>query len=90
MLAANFSWQDLKSKVTYLYSDSLARVRKGLNALGWYPVFLNEATGQAYIERYGECKLVEGLAGFEDFEKVKTKSKPLYDTSTGEMLSQLS
>jgi len=68
-------------------SDSLARVRTGLNALAWYPVFLNEA-GQAYIERYGSWELVEGMPGFEAYEPVKTKFKSLYDTSTGEMLCQ--
>jgi hypothetical protein len=66
-------------------SDCLARVRTGLNALAWFPVFLNDA-GQAYIERYGKWEAVEGLAGFEYFEKVKTKSHALYDTSTNEMV----
>ena len=68
-------------------SDCLARVRTGFNALAWYPVFLNEA-GQAYIQRYGEWEAVDGLAGFEGYDPLKTKFKSLYDTSTGEMLSQ--
>jgi hypothetical protein len=66
-------------------SDCLARVRTGLNALGWYPVFLNDA-GQAYISRYGSWELVEGLAGFEAYEPVKNKSKALYDTATNELI----
>jgi len=68
-------------------SDSLARARTGLNALGWYPVYLNDS-GQAYIQRHGRWEPVEDLKGFEAYEPVKTKSKALYDTSTGEMLSQ--
>lgn len=66
-------------------SNCVARVRTGLNALGWYPVFLNDS-GQAYIEQYGKWVAVEGLTGFEDFEKLKTKSHALYDTSTNEMV----
>ena len=69
-------------------SDCVARVRTGLNALAWFPVFLNEA-GQAYISRYGRWWPVEGMPGFEAYEPVKTKSKALYDTSTGELLSKV-
>ena len=68
-------------------SDCVARVRTGLNALAWYPVFLNEA-GQAYIFRFEKWEPIEGLRGFEAYEPVKTKFKSLYDTSTGELLSQ--
>jgi hypothetical protein len=68
-------------------SDSLARVRTGLSPLAWFPVFLNDA-GQAHIQRHGRWEPVEDLKGFEAYEPVKTKSKALYDTSTGEMLSQ--
>jgi hypothetical protein len=57
-------------------SDSLARVRTALNALAWFPVFLNEA-GQAYIERYGSWELVEGVPGFEAYEPVKTKTSEM-------------
>jgi hypothetical protein len=67
-------------------SDCLARVRTGLNALGWYPVYLNDV-GHAYVERYGKWEPVGGIAGFENYEPAKTKSKPLYDTSTGELIA---
>lgn len=71
----------------FVPSDSLARVRTGLNALGWFDVFLNQADGQAYISRYGKWELVEGMPGFEAYEPVKTKLKQLYDTSTNEMVA---
>ncbi len=67
-------------------SDCVARVRTGLNALAWFPVFLNEA-GQVYVSRYGRWELVEGMPGFEAYEAVKTKFKSLYDTSTGELIT---
>jgi hypothetical protein len=67
-------------------SDCVARVRTGLNSLGWYPVYLN-AAGQALIERYGKWETVESLAGCEDFEKLKTRK--LFDTATGELVSHL-
>lgn len=84
MLAPDFSWQDLKSKVTYLESDALARVRVGANALGWFPVYLNEASGAAFIKRYDQWWRVEGMVGFEGFEKLKTKQ--LFNPLTGEMV----
>jgi hypothetical protein len=84
MLAPDFSWQDLKSKVTYAESDSLARVRTSENALGWFLVYLNEATGEPHIRRYDRWETIAGLKGFEGFEKLKAKE--LYNPLTGEMV----
>jgi hypothetical protein len=67
-------------------SDCVARVRTSENALGWFLVYLNEASGAAFIKRYDQWEPVEGLAGFEGYEPVKTKSKALYDTSTNELI----
>ena len=69
-------------------SDCLARVRTDLNALAWFLVFLNDE-GQAYVERYGKWVAVQGLAGFEAYEPVKTKVRTLYDTATNELIGAI-
>jgi hypothetical protein len=77
----------VKGAVTYAESDCIARVSTSENTLAWFPVYLNEGDGQAYISRFGKWEAIEGLAGFEGFEKLKTKR--LFDTATGKLASHL-
>jgi hypothetical protein len=68
-------------------SNFLARVRTDLNTLGLFLVYLNQETGEPYIFRFEKWVAVGDLKGFEGFEKVKVKTRDLYDTSTGERVA---
>ena len=81
MLVPGFSWYAVKSAVTCTESDCLARVRTSPNSLAWYDVFLRESDGHAYLKRYGRYEAIDGLAGFEGYERIKTKL--IFDTSRG-------
>jgi hypothetical protein len=70
----------------FVESDSYARVRTSDNVLGWFLVYLNQETGEPYILKFEKWVAVEGLAGFEGFEPVKTKVRTLYDTATNELI----
>lgn len=77
-------WEKLKQSVTYTESDSVAVVRTSENALSWLPVFLNDWSGAPHISIDGRMEPVDGIAGFERYEK--TKFKRLFDTATGQMV----
>jgi hypothetical protein len=77
-------WQALRSAVTYGPSDSMARVRTDHNAIGWFPVFINQASGGFFVERYGHWVGIDELPGFEGFERVPTKK--IFDTATGKLI----
>jgi hypothetical protein len=81
-VAAN--WEELKQNVTYTESDSVAVVRTSENALSWLPVFLNDWSGAPHISVDGRWEPVDGIAGFERYEKLKTKK--LFDTATGKLV----
>jgi len=77
-VAAN--WAKLKQTVTYTESDSVAVVRTSENALSWLPVFLNDWSGAPHISIDGRMEPLDGIAGFERYETLKTKK--LFDTAT--------
>jgi hypothetical protein len=87
VLASDFDWQKLKEAISYLESDCMARIRTDENALGWFQVYLNEASGQAFIRRFGSWERVEDMRGFEAFERIKPlKAKMWYHTGTAELV----
>lgn len=95
MFSEKVNWQDLKAKVTYVESDSLAVVRNGRNSIQWLPVLLNAATDESFVRLYGELVPVGSLPiwdprnpasrGFVRYEKVRAKE--LFDTATLETVA---
>jgi hypothetical protein len=78
-------WTKLKQSVTFTESDSVAVIRDpNYNLVSWLPVFLNDWSRQPHVSIDGRMEPVEGLNGFERFEKLKTRK--LFDTATGQMV----
>ena len=84
MEVEEINWAALKASVTYNPSDSVAVIRTSENALSWQPVYLNEATGQAFINQDGRWQHAESVRGFLKFEKVRTKK--YFDTATLQLI----
>lgn len=78
-------WAKLKQSVTYTESDSVAVIRDPhYNLVSWLPVHLNDWSGEPHVSIDGRMEPVDGIPGFERYEK--TKFKRLYDTATGQLV----
>ena len=77
---------------SYIVSDSVAVVRhrrpgdRHRDSLMWIPVFLREPDLEPFVRINGEWLSVNGLKGFERFEKVRPPKRQLYDTARNAMV----
>ena len=84
--------QEILDSTNYVASDSVAVVRhrrprdRHRDSLARIPVFLREPDLEPFVRINGEWLSVNGLRGFERFEKVRPPKRKLYDTATGEMV----
>ena len=74
-------------------SDSVAVVRHRRpgdrrDSLAWLKVFLREPDLEPFVRIDDEWHSVNGLIGFERYEKVRTpKPRKLFNTATGKLVS---
>ena len=76
--------------VTYIVSDSVAVLRRRRpgdrrDSLAWLPVFLRESDLEPFVRIDDEWHSVNGLVGFERYEKRPRKQK-LYDTARNRLV----
>ena len=72
-------------------SDSVAVVRRRRpgdrrDSLAWLPVFLREPDLEPFVSIDGQWHSVNGLVGFERYEKVQPRKHKLYDTARNRMV----
>lgn len=84
MLSEETDWQELKSSVTYVESDSLAVIRTDYNALSWLPVYLNKQSGEPFLRTEDQWIPLNEVRNFERYQKINRKK--LFDTSTLEVV----
>lgn len=76
----------------YIASDSVAVVRhrrpedRDRDSLAWLPVFLREPDLEPFVRIDDEWHSVNGLVGFERYEKVQPRKRKLYDTARNRMV----
>jgi len=84
MLSERVNWNQLKSSVTYIESDSLAVLRPERNTLQFHPVYLNVATNDPFVRIESRWVPVTELKTFERYQPMGRKR--LFDTATLETL----
>lgn len=77
--------------IIYIVSDSVAVVRRRRpgdrrDSLAWLPVFLRESDLEPFVRIDDEWLSVNGLVGFERYEKVQPRKQKLYDTARNRMV----
>ena len=76
-----------------IVSDSVAVVRHRRpgdrrDSLAWLPVFLRESDLEPFVRIDDEWHSVNGLIGFERYEKVRPpKPQKVFNTATGKLVS---
>ena len=75
----------------YVASDSVAVMRHRRqgdrrDSVAWIPVFLREPDLEPFVRIDDEWLSVNGLVGFERYEKVQPRKRRLYDTARNRMV----
>lgn len=81
----------MTTDTNYIASDSVDVVRRRRpgdrrDSLAWLPVSLRESDLEPFVRIDGEWHSVNGLIGFERYEKVRPRKRKLYDTARNRMV----